>query len=180
MESLSAAPDLSVLPCVPEAQWYAIQTRYRYEKAVTTQLQRKGLQVFLPLFEEVHRWSDRKQTILVPLFSGYTFAHLALSPRQRLELLRTEGVIGPVGFGGQSTPIPGKQIEDLQKLLSHKATCSLHAFLRVGQRVRVHGGCLDGLEGILEQTGSKRLLISIESIQRSVAVTVEGYELEPI
>jgi hypothetical protein len=50
----------------------------------------------------------------------------------------------------------------------------------VGRRVRIRGGCLDGLEGILEQNQEKSLVISIESIQRSVAIKIEGYELELI
>jgi hypothetical protein len=44
----------------------------------------------------------------------------------------------------------------------------------------VRGGCLDGMEGILEQRGEKNLVISIESIERAVAITVEGYELEMV
>jgi transcription antitermination factor NusG len=177
---MTAAPNLSV-PLSPQgAQWYSIQTRYRFERKVTAQLQYKGLQTFLPLLEEFHRWSDRLQPIYAPLFSGYTFVRFELSAGLRMELLHTEGVIGLISFRGEATPIPAKQIDDLQKLLSQKVPCSLHAFLKVGQQVRIRGGCLDGLEGILEQRGDKNLVISIESIQRSVAITIEGYELELI
>ena len=86
--------------------------------------------------------------------------------------------MGFVTFCGDAIPIPSKQIEDLQKLLSQKVPCSLHAFLKIGQRVRIRGGCLDGLEGILEQSGRTKLVISIECIQHSVAIQIEGYELE--
>src|ERR1700720_148937 len=105
---------------IEEAQWYSIQTRYRFERKVTAQLQRKGLQTFLPLLEEFHRWSDRRQPVSVPLFSGYTFAHFDLSSGLRMELLHTEGIIGLVGFRGVGIPIPVKQIDDLQRLLSQK------------------------------------------------------------
>jgi transcription antitermination factor NusG len=176
---MTAAPHLS-LPLNLQAQWYSIQTRYRFERKVTDQLQHKGLQTFLPLLEEFHRWSDRLQPVYIPLFSGYTFAHLELSAGLRMELLHTEGVIGLISVRGVATPIPAKQIDDLRRLLSQKVPCSLHAFLKVGQRVRIRGGCLDGLEGILEQIGEKNLVISIESIQRAIAITVEGYELEMI
>jgi transcription antitermination factor NusG len=88
--------------------------------------------------------------------------------------------MGIISFRGAPIPIPAKQIDDLQKLLAQKVPCSLHAFLKVGQAVRIRGGCLDGLEGILAQRGDKNLVISIESIQRSVAITIEGYELELI
>ena len=162
------------------APWYSIQTRYRFERKVTAQLQRKGMQTFLPLLEQIHRWSDRHQPVYVPLFSGYTFARLDLSRGPRMELLHTEGVIGLVSCRGIAAPIPSKQIDDLQKLLSQKVACSLHPFLRVGRRVRIRGGCLDGLEGILEQSGDKKMVISVESIERAIAITLEGYELEMV
>jgi len=177
---MTAEPNLSVPLSLQGAQWYSIQTRYRFERKVTAQLQHKGLQTFLPLLEEFHRWSDRRQPVYVPLFSGYTFVRFELSAGLRIELLHTEGVIGLISFRGAAVPIPAKQIDDLQNLLAQKAPCSLHAFLKVGQRVRIRGGCLDGLEGILEQRGEKNLVISIESIQRAVAITIEGYELEMI
>jgi transcription antitermination factor NusG len=177
---MTAVPNLSVSLGLQGAQWYSIQTRYRFERKVTIQLQHKGLQTFLPLLEEFHRWSDRRQPIYIPLFSGYTFAHFDLSAGVRIELLHTEGVIGVISVKGVASPIPAKQIDDLQRLLSQKVPCALHAFLNVGQRVRIRGGCLDGLEGILEQRAEKNLVIAIESIQRAVAITIEGYELELI
>jgi len=175
---MTAAPNLSLPLNLPGAQWYSIQTRYRFERKVTAQLQHKGLQTFLPLLEEFHRWSDRRQPVQVPLFSGYTFARFELCAGVRMELLHTEGVIGLISFRGVAASIPAQQIDDLQRLLSQKVPCSLHAFLKVGQQVRIRGGCMDGLEGILEQRGEKKLVISIESIQRAVAITIEGYELE--
>ena len=167
--------------CQPNrCEWYAIQTRYRFEKKVTVSLQRRGIETFIPLVEEIHRWSDREKAIQSPLFSGYTFARLELSSKLRKAVLQTEGVIGFVGSGGEVTPVPSRQLEDLQKLLSQKVPCALSAFLDVGQRVRIRGGCLDGLEGILEQKNAKRLVISVESIQRAVAIQIDGYELELI
>jgi transcription antitermination factor NusG len=163
-----------------KSHWYAIQTRYRFEKKVTTHLQRKGVDTFLPVLEEVHRWSDRRKRVDTPLFSGYTFARINPATKSRVDLLRTEGVIGLIGFAGQAVPIPAKQIDDLRLLLAQKVPCSLHAFLKIGQRVRVRGGCLDGLEGILDQRGEKYLVISVASIERSVAIRIEGYELELI
>ncbi len=177
---MTAAPRLAVLSTLERAQWYAIETRYRFERKVTAHLQRKGLETFLPLLAEIHRWSDRQRPVDIPLFSGYTFARFDLSSRLRLEILRTEGVLGLITFGGDAAPIPGKQIEDLQVLLANKVPCALHGFLKIGQAVRIRGGCLDGLEGILEQSGDKNLVISIECIQRSVAIKIEGYELELI
>src|SRR6202161_1908247 len=136
---MTAVPNFSIPSTLQGAQWYSIQTRYRFERKVTAQLQHKGLQTFLPLLEEFHRWSDRRQPVYVPLFSGYTFVRFDLSAGLRMELLRTEGVIGLISVRGVAIPIPGKQIDDLQKLLSQKVPCCLHACLKIGQHVRIRG-----------------------------------------
>lgn len=158
--------------------WYAVQTHYRFETKIASQLQSKGVETFLPLLRETHRWSDRQKTISLPLFSGYVFVRLHLSPSARTMVLRTEGGVAFVNSQGSASPIPSRQIDDLRRLLAQKVPCALRAFLKAGQRVRIRGGCLDGLEGILAQSSQKSLVVSIECIQRSVAVTIEGYELE--
>jgi transcription termination/antitermination protein NusG len=165
-------------PAQVAAHWYAIQTKYRVEKRVTTELSKKGFDTFAPVLQEIHRWSDRSKRINIPLFSGYLFVHTNLSRETRTRVLRTPGVLRFVEFAGAAAPVPSKQIEDLQALLQDNIACSLHAFLKVGRRVRIRGGCLDGMEGILEHTGEKKLVISIDCIERSVAVQIEGYELE--
>lgn len=160
--------------------WYALQIRYRFEKKAAEQLRRKEIETFLPLREEIHRWSDRNKEILVPLFPGYAFVRIAQSQIWRMRVLSTAGVIGFVNLLGEAITVPTVQIEHLQLLLSQKVPCSLYPFLRLGQRVRVRGGCLHGLEGILVSTQTRHLVISIESIHRSVAIEIEGYELEPL
>jgi transcription antitermination factor NusG len=161
-------------------QWYAIQTRYRFERKVTCQLERQGLETYLPLLKEVHRWSDRQKVVDVLLFPGYAFVRLDPSPRVRRTILNAGGVIGFITFAGEAVPVPAKQIDDLRAVLSLNLPCALHPFLKVGQRVRIRNGSLGGLEGILQEAGSKKLVISIESIQRALAITIEGYELQLI
>jgi len=179
---LISAP-ASTLPhgkAVPEELcWYALRTQPRHEKRVAAHIQRKGVTIFLPLVAEVHRWSDRRKTLQVPLFPGYVFVRVAATSEVRLVVLRTTGAIGFIGLGGCGIPIPEKQIEDIQKLLAHDVSCVLYPFLRVGQRVRIHGGCLDGLEGILVARNSDRsLIISLDTIQQSLAIRIEGYDVE--
>jgi transcription antitermination factor NusG len=171
----SYPPDSPVDPA-----WYAIQTRYRFERKVTAALDRKGVETFIPLLSETHRWSDRKKIIQKPLFSGYTFARLKPSPAQQRVVLQTTGVTGFVSVGHEVVPVPAHQLDNLRKLLSGKASCTLAPFLNVGKRVRIRGGCLDGVEGILTRNDAKRLIVSIDSIQRSLAIEIDGYQLELI
>jgi transcription antitermination factor NusG len=127
-----------------------------------------------------HRWSDRHKTIEVALFSCYTFVCLEACPEKRLAVLQTPGVLGFVGVRGVGVPIPDKEIEDIRTLMAHNVTCALYPFLRVGQRVRIRGGCLEGVEGILVAKNSDRsLVVSVELIQRSLAARIDGYDVEP-
>jgi transcriptional antiterminator NusG len=167
-----------VEPILSAPNWFAIQTRYRYEKKVAEQLDSKGVEVFLPLREERRSWSDRQKLITIPLFPGYAFVRVRASAAFRLQLLQTAGFIGFVGFRGAATSVPQKQIEDLRVLLKEEVPFSLYPFVEVGRRMRIRGGCLHGLEGILLQHDKNKLVISIASIQHSLAIQVHGYELE--
>ena len=167
-------------PDSSDQPWYVVQTRYRFESKVAAQLEGKGIETFLPVLNETHIWSDRRKKVSLPLFSGYVFVRISPLASERVRVLRTEGVMAFVNAHGDASGIPTRQIEDLRHLLAQKLPCALRAFLKVGQRVRIRGGCLDGLEGILAQSSQKTLVISIECIERSVAVTIEGYELEMV
>jgi transcription antitermination factor NusG len=166
-------------PATESYLWYAIQTRIRFEKKVFAQLKTKGIETFLPLVKHVHQWSDRRQVVEVPLFPGYGFVHLHLDPTIRFQVLRTAGLMGFVRFNGEATPVPQKQIQDIQQVLTQNFPCTMYPFLKAGQKVRILGGCLDGLEGILiDRNAGKRLLISVEAIQRTMEIHIEGYDVE--
>jgi transcription antitermination factor NusG len=161
-------------------RWYGLHTRPRHENAVAQRLEENGVTTFLPLIKEVHTWSDRKKTVQLPLFSCYVFAKVSPNRLDRLRVLRVEGVFGLVGTRGEGTPIPDDEIDAVRSLVQTKLSWSSHPFLKVGQRVRIRGGALDGLEGILiSRNGDRTLVLSIDAIQRSLAVRVEGYQVEP-
>lgn len=159
--------------------WYALQTRARHEKIVAERLGMRGVQTFLPTATEVHRWSDRKKKVEVPLFSCYLFARLAPTKVDRLRVLCVDGVFSFVGGRGEGLPIPDEQIDAVRALVESQLPCSSHPFLKIGQRVRIRSGSLDGLEGILvSRNGDSTLVISVDAIQRSLSVRVDGYHIE--
>jgi transcription antitermination factor NusG len=161
--------------------WYGLQTRSRHEKIVVQRLAERGVKTFLPLVTEVHRWSDRKKSVQMPLFSCYVFAKFAPKREERLRVLRVDGVFGLVGAGGEGAPIPDEQIHAVRSLIDGQLPWSSHPFLKIGQRVRIRSGALDGMEGILvSRNGDRTLVISVDAIQRSLAVRVEGYEVEAV
>jgi transcription antitermination factor NusG len=164
-----------------EPQWYAIHTRSQHEKSVTAQLQAQGISIFLPLVTELHRWSDRRKLVQLPLFSCYTFLFMPFVPELWAKVLRVSGVLGFVGVRGQGVPIPENQIESIRTILASNAPYTLCPFLKVGQHVRIRGGALDGIEGMLvARSGDRIVVISVEPIQRSIAVRIDDYQVEPI
>jgi len=161
--------------------WYAVQTRSRHEKMVARQLESQGFTTFLPLTTQLRQWSDRRKMVEIPLFPGYTFLRMVYQPQQRLRVLSTEGIVSFVGVQGQGMPIPDRQIEHIQNLLTSQVAFESHPFLKVGQRVRIRSGSLSGTVGILVGQESDRMLVmSVELIQRSVSIRLQGYEVEPV
>ena len=178
----TSEPSVPFLESAPEeACWYAIQTRCRFEQKAATQLQNKGIETFLPLVKQIHRWSDRRQVVQVPLFPGYGFVRLSDSPACRLRILQTVGVTGFVMSNGVPVPVPESQLEDVRLLLANEIACKAYPFLKAGQRVRIRGGCLDGLEGVLiSENKDHSLVVSIAAIQRSLVLRIDGYDVEAI
>jgi transcription antitermination factor NusG len=166
---------------VPRPAWYAIQTRSRHEKRIGNELREKGIVAFVPTLRQAHQWSDRTKVVEVPLFSCYVFVNLVASSRLRLEVLKTAGVFRFVHVHGEPAAIPDSQIESIQTVLANDLPVSACGFIQIGQRVRIRGGSLEGVEGILTASkGGQKLVISVDLLQQAVEVTVEGYAVEPI
>jgi len=168
-------------PVMEQTRWYAVRTRSRHEKLVARQLETQGIQAFLPVVSKINQWSDRRKQVEQPLFSGYAFVRLNHSSSDRVRVLQTQGVVNFVGVQGVGIAIPDQEIENINTLLASKATYQERPYLHIGQRVRVCGGALDGLEGILTAENSDQsVVISVGLIQRSLSVRVAGYNVEPL
>jgi transcription antitermination factor NusG len=164
-----------------EHSWFAIQTKARHEKRVAAELEEKGVVAFLPLTTEVHQWSDRRRQVQLPLFSNYLFVRIGQDRSTRVNVLQTSGVFGFVGIRGTGVPIPDKQIETVQTIIREKVLFSPHPFLDIGQKVRIRGGSLEGICGVLSAiNGDQSLIVSVDSILRSLAIRIDGYGIEPI
>jgi transcription antitermination factor NusG len=163
-----------------QACWYAVRTRPRHEKKVASDLQEKGIKIYLPLVTQVRRWSDRRKVVEVPLFSCYAFVYSVLDLHLRLAIYGISGALGFVGPNNQGIAIPDVQIESIRTLMAGNVRLTPYPFLKVGQRVRVRGGALDGIEGILATKGDRRLVVSVDSINASFSINLEGYDVQPV
>lgn len=156
-----------------EPRWYAAYTRAQHEKRVAQQLEQRAVENFLPVYEAVHRWKDRRMRLQLPLFPGYLFVRLAL--RDRLQVLQVPGVVRLVGFNGAPVALAEEEVESLRRALVEGVRTEPHPYLRVGRRVRITTGPLAGREGILKRwKGDLRVVLSTELIQRSILVDIDA------
>jgi transcription antitermination factor NusG len=158
--------------------WYALTAKPRHEKAAAQALRLRGLQEFLPLQPVRRLWSDRIQTVELPLFSGYLFCRFSYS--ERLHVLSTPGVISIVGFGAMDMPVEDPAIESLRLVVSSGLPTDLQPFLRVGSKVSIMRGPLEGVQGTLvREKGVLRVVVNIDLLRRSVAAEVDRADVSP-
>jgi transcription antitermination factor NusG len=142
-------------------------------------LEQKGVEKFLPTYPSRRRWSDRVKTLDLPLFPGYVFCRIPLDGRNLV--LTTGGVVDIVSVGRVPAPISEAEIEAVRTVVNASAQAEPWPFLKIGQKVRIDGGSLTGLEGILIRVkNSWRLVISVTLLERSVAVEIDAAFVSPI
>lgn len=162
-----------------ELPWYALRVRARAEKTVAQALRLKGYSVYLPAYTKQRRSFDRRVTVEVTLFPGYVFCRFDANERGRI--LDTGGVVEVVRFGGRFAVVPDSDLQAIETVLRSGMEAVAWPYLPQGSRVRVTDGPLDGLQGVLVQhRAGDRVVISVDVLQRSVAVEVDCDWLAPI
>ncbi|HTW31713.1 MAG TPA: UpxY family transcription antiterminator [Candidatus Sulfotelmatobacter sp.] len=171
--------ELPSLAAELEPRWYAVYTHARHEKKISEQLSQKSIEQFLPLYETVHRWKDRRVRLQLPLFPSYVFVRIALLDQPRV--LETPGVVRLVSFSGKPVPLPDLEISALRQGLSSGLRAEPLAYTALGRRVRVKSGPLCGLTGkLVRRKENYRIVIAIESINRSILCEVSVDDVEAV
>lgn len=156
--------------------WYAVWTRSRHEQVVRDQLQRKGLEAFLPTITRWSRWKDRKKQIDWPLFPGYCFARFDAA--ERLPVLKCTGVVNIVSFDGDIVAIPEHEIESIRRLVESDLQFDPCPLIREGMMVEVTYGPLKGVVGRLVRKGAHaRLVLAVDLIGQAVSVEVDASDV---
>ncbi len=106
---------------------------------------------------------------------------MRIGAQKRLRVLEVSGVVSLVSFNGEPAALPEQEINALRNGLENEIYAEPHPYLRVGRKVRVVRGPMAGAEGILSRKKDKcRVVISIDVLMRSIAVEVDGADVEPI
>jgi transcription antitermination factor NusG len=135
-------------------------------------LRAKGLESFVPLYQARRQWSDRVQSVDLPLFPGYVFCRFCYS--SRLPVLNTPGVTSVVGFSDGPSPVADEEISHIRAIQASGLPAQPWPYVRVGQQARIERGSLAGLEGVLiREKDSLRVVVSVELLRRAVAVEID-------
>ncbi len=163
---------------LPQLSWHVLYTLPRHERRVSQQLAYIGLGSYVPLYETIRRWTDRRVKLELPLFPGYVFVQL--STTERIRVLQLPSTVRFVTFQARPAIIGNEEIESLRHALSVRKA-EPHPYLAEGKRVRFRGGAFDGLEGVVvRRKQSARVIVSIDSIQRSLSIEADPCDLQAV
>jgi transcription antitermination factor NusG len=172
------APQMSNSAAAEHSEWWALYTRHQHEKVVADMLAAKDFEVFLPLYDSVRRWKDRRKVISLPLFPCYVFVRGGVG--RRLEVVSTPGIHMVLTHGERVATIPEDEIQAIRRTVEGNFRVEPHPFLKCGERVRVTRGPLQGVEGILiRKKNLYRLVLSVDMLAQSVGVEIDASDVEP-
>ena len=165
-----------------QLKWYAIHSKSRHEDVVLNGLKKKLIEAFLPKMQIMSRRKDRRKTILVPILPGYVFVHSDLNLNQYWDIIKTYGVVRILGIQGKPVPVKDEEMASLKALHGTDRTVRNQAYMKEGDMVIIMEGPLKGLNGFYLRHKGKvdKVVISIELLQRSLAVEVEDLIVEKI
>jgi len=164
-------------------RWYAIWTNSHCEQLVCDQLHAKGFEAFLPRLNVWSRRGGVRRIISVPMFPGYLFLSHAMDKTSYIELCKTRGLARVLGDGwDRAAVVPDREIDSIQKVVKAQVPASVHPYLHAGQRVRILGGPLVDVEGILVRMKPNKgvVALSVDLVQQSIAVEVDCTLVAPI
>ena len=158
--------------------WFAVYTTPRHEKHVSEILVDRQIETFLPLYRTNRQWQKSRPVVLeLPLFPTYVFVRITRQARGAV--LGTPGVLSIVGSSKEAWALPDFEIEALRAGLGERKI-EPHPYLVVGERVRIKSGVMAGIEGVLVRKKNEfRVVLSLDTIMRSVAVEVDADDIEP-
>lgn len=167
-----------------ELHWYALWANSHCEQLVHDQLRARGFDPFLPKINIWSRRAGERHVVSVPLFAGYLFLrHTQMDKASYIALRQARGLVRLLGESWDRLDVvPDQEIDAIRKVLTARLPVMPHPYLREGQRVRIQGGPLADVEGILVRTRPNKglVVLNVNLVQRGVAVEVDCTLVRPV
>ncbi|MBL0181186.1 MAG: UpxY family transcription antiterminator [Chitinophagaceae bacterium] len=157
--------------------WYAVYTKPRWEKKVASLLEAKGIEYYCPLNKVVKQWSDRKKTVLEPLFKSYVFVRV--EEKQKWELMKISGILNFVNYLGKPAKIRNSEIETVRKFLNEfESVDVVENSTPVNTIVKIRKGVLMNYQGILLEVSGNKASVKIESMGLQLTAVFDKTNIE--
>lgn len=158
--------------------WYALYTKSRAEKKVSADLDKKGIENYLPIRKELRQWSDRKKWVETPAISSYIF--IKITPDQYNWVFEINGVVAYVAHKGKAVTIPDYQIKAMQQAIENKIAFDVESSTIIkGKEITITSGPFIGIKGIVKKVkGNRKLYIDMSSIGYSMIIDMQDVEVE--
>lgn len=156
------------------AKWFAIRTPHKHEKMVVQRLQNQGIEAYLPLKKVTRRYTRTVRHLQIPLINCYIFVRIVKS--QYVKVLQTPNVVNFITFSGNLIAIPPVEIELMKQALEggYANVDLIDDVTLTGSPVRIVGGGLIGVEGVLVERQSKQsFMVELTSIGMGLLVEVD-------
>jgi transcription antitermination factor NusG len=157
--------------------WYALKVRTRSESVAALALQNRGYVSYSPVYQERRRYSDRMKAVETAAFPGYIFCRF--NTNLKIPVLSSPAVEYIVGRAGNHVPIEESEIDAIRRFIA--AGGRAVPYLLTGQRVRIEFGPMAGIEGFFVRSGGAgRVTLSVDLLQRSIAVQIDHDYIRPL
>jgi transcriptional antiterminator RfaH len=157
--------------------WYVCHTRPRREKKFAALMTAEGFEHYLPLIDSIRRYPSGTKKFTKPLFPGYVFAMIPAARKSRIYqqdlLARAIPVDDEARFLGQ--------LGDVRAIVASGLELTVIPLLTRGRRVRVVGGPLHGLEGLVDDSSKTQgIMISVDVLRQGLLLRVPAENLEAL
>lgn len=159
--------------------WYAVYTRPKWEKKVAELLTKKRIENYCPLFKSVKQWSDRKKTILEPVFTSYVFVHV--DDTNHLPVKQTDGIVNFVYWLGKPAVIKNEEIDAIRDFLSENENIRVEKIdVNVHDRVKIMDGPFELWEGNVVEIRPKSVKVLLPSLGYALLAEIPKSRIEVI
>lgn len=155
--------------------WYAVNTKTCCEAIAYANLDRHGVEVFLPMLRERKVFFGKCRPTTSPLFPGYLFAKFDVSSQLRA-VKYARGVRNIVTFGSGPSMVDESIIHAIRSQATDGVIELSEDRFSPGQIVRIQDGPLCGLEAVFEKKldGTSRAVLLLKAIAFQARVILES------
>jgi len=155
--------------------WHILYVKSRCEKRVHQSLKDISLESFLPEYKTVKQWSDRKKTIVKPLFPSYVFVNIN-SSMDFHKALSVQGACTYISFGKEYARVSDKEIDRIKLIVGTNGITEIETnsnLPKIGEVRTINEGALKGLEcEVVKVDNTNKIIVRIESLKQNIMATI--------